>query len=40
MKKGFKRAISLILCLAMLAGATAVTCHAAKTSAIAAIARS
>lgn len=29
MKKGFKRAISLILCLAMLAGATAVTCYAA-----------
>ena len=28
MKKGFKRAISLILCLAMLAGATAVTCYA------------
>lgn len=30
MKKGFKRAISLILCLAMLAGATAVTCYAAE----------
>lgn len=29
MKKGFKRAISLILCLTMLAGATAVTCYAA-----------
>lgn len=28
MKKGLKRAISLILCLAMLAGATAVTCYA------------
>lgn len=30
MKKGFKRAISLILCLTMLAGATAVTCYAAE----------
>lgn len=30
MKKGFKRTISLILCLAMLAGATAVTCYAAE----------
>lgn len=30
MKKGFKRAISLILCLAMFAGATAVTCYAAE----------
>lgn len=30
MKKGFKRATSLILCLAMLAGATAVTCYAAE----------
>lgn len=30
MKKGFKRAISLILCLAMLAGATAITCYAAE----------
>lgn len=30
MKKGLKRAISLILCLAMLAGATAVTCYAAE----------
>lgn len=29
MKKGLKRAISLILCLTMLAGATAVTCYAA-----------